>query len=483
MATEPNIYNAIGWAHLQLRGGLRNMVATTIGYTLIISILILATVRFNPLSSGRILAAWTVGLLGLQCGILLLFGCMTVGSAVRLDHTSKMIESHRLMPTAAGSAIFGYVLGAPCQALAMALANFAIGAVVANGASVALVRWLTANAILVSFAVFVWVIVVFFGFLAQTAFRWIVSVFTIGFWISQGHLLLLLPGLTVLASPLIGNSIFAMRLRTAQLSWEYMASAIGQLVIGSICFVAAARKYRRADVPALGAELGLVLLAAWIGLSMLGIYYWDSFSPNWLGDEAGNTRLRLIATILATMLIAIIPTAGAARAEVKWKHHRQVNDVILPRRPISPLIVAALAAALPVLITNVLPYPLYGIPHGKLRTAIVIVSFIFTISYMLRMIPLGKRRVWVIPAAFILLTWTGPVLADLIYHGLWEDSRGVTGIISTLSPAGALFEIWNVDPSVNPDIGLAVQASLAVGMAIFFYARSGISRRSEVVPA
>src|SRR5205823_2015798 len=154
--------------------GLRNTLATTVGYTRIISTLIYATVRFNPDNSSRILGAWTLGLLGLQTGILLLFGCMTVGAAVRLDHTSKMIESHRLMPTTATTAILGYVLGAPVQAMSIALANFTIGIIVANSAQVALARWVMANAILLGFAIFIWVIVVFFGFLAQTAFRWIV---------------------------------------------------------------------------------------------------------------------------------------------------------------------------------------------------------------------------------------------------------------------------------------------------------------------
>src|SRR3954471_3533637 len=177
---------------------MRNMVATTIGYTLLMSAIILATVRYNPLATSRILSAWTLGLLGLQTGILLLFGCMTVGAAVRLDHTSKMIESHRLMPTSAASAIVGYVLGAPCQALSMALANFVIGAIVANSAQVTLTRWAMANAILLGFVIFIWVVVVFFGFLAQTAFRWIISVLSIGFWVSQGQLLILLPGITVL---------------------------------------------------------------------------------------------------------------------------------------------------------------------------------------------------------------------------------------------------------------------------------------------
>ena len=66
MTTEPNLYNPIGWAYLQLRGGMRNTVATTIGYTIIISVLIFATVRFNPMRSSQTLSAWTLGMLGLQ---------------------------------------------------------------------------------------------------------------------------------------------------------------------------------------------------------------------------------------------------------------------------------------------------------------------------------------------------------------------------------------------------------------------------------
>src|SRR5258705_532378 len=117
MANELGIYNALGWGHLQLRGGWKNLAITTGGYSLLIVAVIIVTLRLNPDYAQGILQGWTVGLLGLQMGVLLLFGCMTVGAAVRLDHTSRMIESHRLMPTPATSAIAGYVMGAPCQAM------------------------------------------------------------------------------------------------------------------------------------------------------------------------------------------------------------------------------------------------------------------------------------------------------------------------------------------------------------------------------
>jgi hypothetical protein len=464
--TEPNIYNPIGWAHLQLRGGFRNTVATTIGYTLIISMLIFATVRLNPQSSNRIFSAWTIGMLGLQIGILMLFGCMTVGSAVRLDHTSKMIESHRLMPTSAASAILGYVLGAPCQALSMALANFIIGAVVANSAQVTLTRWAMANAILLGFVIFIWVVVVFFGFLAQTAFRWIISVLSIGFWVSQGQLLILLPGITVLVSPLIGHSIFSMRLRGTQLSWEYIASAVSQILIGSICFIGATRKYRRADTPALGAELGLVLLASWILLSFMGIYYWDSFSPSWLGDDA-DTRRRFLATVITTLLVMIVPINGAARAHLKWKHHLLVHDNLTPRRPLSPLLVTLLAAALPLLLTLTLGFSRYMMIQGTIRTAILLLCFALTVSYMLRMLPLAKKIAWIIPTLWIILTFGGPIFVDLLYHGLIVETKEATGILSTLSPPAALFDIWSPNP-LGTNLGLSIQAAQAA-LVIFIF--------------
>jgi hypothetical protein len=469
MTTEPNIYNPIGWAHLQLRGGMRNTVATTIGYTIIISLLIFATVRFNPLNAQRILSAWVIGLLGLQAGILLLFGCLTVGAAVRLDHTSKMIESHRLMPTSAPSAILGYVFGGPCQALAMGLSNFVIGAVVASSAQVAFARWAMANAIFVSFVVFVWVVMVFFGFLAQTAFRWIVSVFSIAFWMSQGYLLLLLPGVTVLASPLMGHSIFSMRLRGTEMSWEYILSFAAQILIGGICFVGATRKYRRADTQALGADLGLLLLASWIALSFLGMHYWDSFSPTWLPDNADERR-RFLATMIATLLVMIVPMAGAARAQVRWNDHLRVHDIVMPRRPISPLLIAVVSAVLPLILTLTLNFPRDMMIDGTLRTAILFLSFALTISYMLRMLPLGKKSVWVVPIGWIFLTFAGPILIDLFYHSLLSESRDTTGILSTLSPPAALFDIWSINP-IGTDLALVVQAAQAIAVMIIFYLR------------
>src|SRR5688572_19867483 len=288
MPSNSNIYNAMGWAHLQLRGGWQNLFITTGAYTVLVAVLMLATVQLNPRISGSIYTGWTNAIIILQTGVLLFFGCITTTAAVRTDHSSRMIESHRIMPTSLPMAILGYIIGAPAQAIGMAIANFLIGSIAPSGAQSSFSRWAIANLILFTFAIFVCVLVVFFGYMAQTAFRWIVTAVIVGFSISQGNVLMLLPGTTVLATPLIGNSIFSMRTTTASLSWEYMVCGAAQLAVGAICFTAAARKYRRADTPAFGSDLGLLFLATWVIISMIGIHYWQHLEPIWLrGDFTG----------------------------------------------------------------------------------------------------------------------------------------------------------------------------------------------------
>src|SRR4051812_48729029 len=136
MANELGIYNALGWGYVQMRGGWKNLSITIGGYAALIFTLVMVSVWMRPDYSQSMLQGWTAALLMVQAGLLLLLGMGTVGSAVKLDHTSRMIESHRLMPTSAFSAIAGYLMGAPCQAIGLGLATFIIGAITAAGAKI-----------------------------------------------------------------------------------------------------------------------------------------------------------------------------------------------------------------------------------------------------------------------------------------------------------------------------------------------------------
>jgi hypothetical protein len=463
MANELGIYNAMGWAHLQLRGGWKNLWITTAGYSLLIVALIVVTVRLNPDHVQSMLQGWTMGLLGLQCGVLLLFGCRTVGAAVRLDHTSRMIESHRLMPTPATSAIAGYLMGAPCQAMSLAAANFLIGAITAAGGNVEFWRWVIPNLVLGCFALFLWAVLIFFGFISGAAFGWMVGVFVVAMWMSNAQLLTLLPPLTVLSSPMMGQSIFAMRTKMAEFGWEYMVSMAAQVAIGAICFIGAARKYRRADSQAMGADLGLAFLAVWVGVSIVGLAYWDDFRPRWTRMQI-DRGAQFVATVLASMLVALIPVCAAGRAEVSRR--RKIRGGEVEARGILdwPLAITALAVGLTLLLLR--PGEM---DSPKLAAAgVVMGSFIFAMSFLVRMVEKGKKRVWLIMGAYVVVSWAGPIIVDHMWFLMAESGGRTVGEISAFSPAAALYVLW-MSEGIDIWLGVIFQAGVAVVLGMILY--------------
>src|SRR3954462_7453982 len=96
---------------------------------------------------------------------------------------------------------------------------------------------------------------------------------------SQGGALTLWPGMTVLLSPIIGNSIFDLRTSGIVLPASYAIAFAGQAYFGTIWFIAAARKYRRAESIGIDTVLGLCLVAGWVGVTCVGLREWEDFRP------------------------------------------------------------------------------------------------------------------------------------------------------------------------------------------------------------
>src|SRR4051812_37859543 len=132
--------NAIAWAQFQLRGGLRN----TLIFCCVYAAAIIGFYAFAHSADPRNMgwpSGWINLLLGIQSFGLLVFGTSRVGTAIRGDVVSKMIESHRLMSTPAPHAIAGYMIGGGSQALFAFFTTFCIGAVISATAGLATDRW------------------------------------------------------------------------------------------------------------------------------------------------------------------------------------------------------------------------------------------------------------------------------------------------------------------------------------------------------
>lgn len=467
----PGPLNAIAYGQFKLRGGMKNMLLTGFGYGIAVTLLIMLTLRASD-APARALGGWMSGLLVLQMLALLMFGCGTVSAAIRTDVQGNMIESHRLMPIAPGFAVAGYLLGAPVQALSLAAANFVIGLFVCMATSSPIEGWVIANAMMLAYALFLWVVQIFTGFQTKNAFGVMFLVLLI-VTVSQGILIIVLPGLTVLASPVAAAGIFRRTVGT-ELTWPLAVSFVAQLLVGAICYAGAARRYRRSDVPALGTLLSLLLLGAWAAVSVVGLKYYDEFVPDSMFRGMGvKPHAQVVATVLATMLLALIPLANGARA---WNEHlirRAAGD----RRVPAPGLVPPVAVALCLLLALGTCAASFDILSGSGRRvmppaapllalcAVVLLSFFTSATCLFRVVyRRGFRVIWPL-MLFLLLTWVGPVVADYARYAMSElEEPPALTALSNAGPVGSMIFAWSHGRIYW--FGALLQVALAVGVLI-----------------
>src|SRR5215208_2516431 len=86
--------NALAWGQFHLRGGWPRLWAFAGFYLVGMGSL----VGLQAVLGNSAAAAMKFTLTGIQAGVLVLFAAGRVANAVRQDLTSRMIESHRLMP-------------------------------------------------------------------------------------------------------------------------------------------------------------------------------------------------------------------------------------------------------------------------------------------------------------------------------------------------------------------------------------------------
>src|SRR5688572_29803673 len=313
--------NALAWSHFRLRGGWKRSLAFTIGAVVVIAMLIGGAIYSDPVRSTRNLYSWTTGLLGLQTATLVLYTAGRVGAAIRGDVQSKIIESHRLMPTPPAEAIAGYISGAAMQPLIFVVAVFFIGVYTSNGAGIELQRWLFAHAILVAFALFIWTASAYATFAARLGPAMVFIPMFIAPYATQGGGLAAVPGLMVLLSPIVGASIFDLRSTGITLPANYAMALAGQFYFGTIFFLAAARRYRAADGVGIDTTLGLLLVAGWAAITCVGLHDWEAYRPRGWGVFEVEHSTRIIASLLVGTVIAFAPVAAAAWTHMRWRRH------------------------------------------------------------------------------------------------------------------------------------------------------------------
>jgi hypothetical protein len=434
--------NPIAWSNFYRKGGFKSVLGTSGAYFGIVAALIFLTARLNPRSVSSIYSAWLNGILGLQFLFFVVIAAGRVTATIRGDLTSGMAESLRMMPFSAGHAIVGYLTSAAATLGGFFIANFLLGALVNMLAQMPAERWLISNAILFVFAIFVWTIAGFMAFVAKGAGALLLLVSIVGVF-GQAGLFYVVPGIMVLAGPLVGGTIFNIRMAQTDVGLPLVISIAAQILVGALFFAGAARRYRRPDALALGALLSLGLLLAIIGISLLAILMPDDFTPRFLGFDFRDRDpvVPFCGSTVLAMLVALIPLANFARLHVGWLKGRQDDPDI--RRAVPPLVPAGLivTAALGIMIFA-LPRP-PGMMRGACMAAALFgfcLSIIFVAAWFYRAAENAKivLGIWLI--AYCLL----PLGADLARdHFSDAPDAPMMTMASSFSPLGLLIEAVN----------------------------------------
>jgi len=452
--------NAIAYAHYRLRGGMRNMLATSAGYAILaIAVTVLALSLVHPRERPQAERGLLAGMMAIQALIVVVYGFYTVAAAVRLDG-STMMDSHRMMPLADFPAVCGYLFGPTCQAIALFATNLLVGLTLCAVSNIHAEKWLLSNAVVAAFAFFVWCFTIFVGLTGNSGGKNAAgAVFALGG--MAGAAVRLLPGVSVMGSLFIGETIFPVG-QVKSPGWPHAFSAAVQLAMAAVFLLAAARRYRHPLRPGLNVDLGLILLTILTVASAVGLYYWEDFCFVELRYARGRNFAegQLASSVIALMLVALLPVSNSARAAVAYLSTKQSKP--LYARP------AAICALATVAILVILFSCRTSLEQGA-GTAVVVLVFLLSTSYLLRWTYLAVPRAGVILFMWILLTWMAPIVADVIrYNFFIENSDRALGEISTISPLGALIKLWT-DPEVPARQGIGLQILLATVPAILFF--------------
>jgi hypothetical protein len=187
--------------------------------------------------------------------------------------------------------------------------------------------------------------------------------------------------------------------------------------------------------------------------------------------------MQFFGSMLAAMLVGIVPLNGAAYAAADWDARRALKDPSLGRPPVPPLLVALACACLAMPLTLVASAvitppsdaPLAGPVELGVRTALILAAFSVTALYALRLL---YRRTgspqFALLAAWVFLTWLVPVAVDAVSWYRAQDRADVLQTASAFSPAGALIELWTGRQRFT-HVGLMFQICVAAAMAAAFH--------------
>ncbi len=459
---------AIGMAHFMIGGGWQ-MLAIVCGVYLLMFFGAVCLYYYiditSPFRSG-ITSTIVSLLIALETAVLVLFGSFRVASAIRLDVSSKMIESHRLMPVPAWRAVMGYIFGSTTHATIFALVNVMLAFTFAGVTRTSLAEVAFNQAVLFVFALLIWTATA----LGTLMFRYLYYAVLIISFIGGCALVgvyFLLPGVALLVSPMIGETIFKFAGFSRATLYVFPASLASQGALIALFFVGACRRYRGTYVTTFSDVQALLVHLTWCFASLAGLALRAGIHPDFRSGpmDASLRGAQITASIALTMIISIVPLATLTAA------HR-------PRKPpwflYLPVIVLGMAI---IPLGEVWTYNPFRFERPKdfmqddklVVTLLLLAAHTCVIFAALRLLQRVRPVIkWLVVGLGSLLYWMGPLILELVRMMIEASGKGGKqdfGVIGTLSPLGLLINTWNAeDHGASPIVGTVLQCLIAAAL-------------------
>lgn len=446
---------AIGRAHYQIAGGTRVLVVLGLGFVALTWSL-MGLVAYNtswPLPSREAAMVYTFVLV-MQSILLVGVGSMRLAGCIRLDAITNMLESHRLMPVESWRATLGYLFGTTSHVLVLTCVNVVTLAIVGNMAVISFSDVVLNQAVLWAFALFIWI----FSAMGALMFKQMMPLIVMGCIFGTMSSMILrnvaiLPGMSVLSSPFLGETIFSLTGGGMNFRQAYPLALGAQGVLSVLFFIGACRRYRGTYTSTFNVPMGLGLVAVWGILSIVSIDYWAEFSGGGFRGFRGPTReAQVTASMTLSALLAIVPVY----ALTAWVKRHEVGAWLVG-------VVLAAAAILSTMIVTAAPF------SGSLWSVMLLVmgAHVLTIYAALRVVRrMTPMTTGIFVVGLMFALWVAPILIQVVRWLVMtppSDGHYELGIVGTLSPLGLLISQWLGTQPPSPAYGLTYQF-IAVGL-------------------
>jgi hypothetical protein len=368
----------------------------------------------------------------------------------------RMIESHRLMPVSAAEAVMGYLIGPNAISISLFVASMVFGSIAAAATSVPVPRFLIASGIIVSFGTFLALLAVFASIRAANSAGIFLLFAIVPLFSNIPNLGQALPAGAIFCAPFIRKTVFSLQAGVDE-PLAYAISELFRLLMGTLFFIGAMRRYRSPHEPGFTPLMGMGTVAIWLSASAIGIAHWDLFRWQALWGDRADQNLQWVVAVCIGIILAAIPVLLCDRLRFVWRLRRRLNPDWPQRAPMRSEIVIICCTVMIVLL-GPLAMPARATPEKLLLIAAIVLLSLFTARYwgaVLRATSLGNLHF-----AFFAALWGGPPLVMLSLTALGLMPSNPAGILSDpicpISPPVALYDVWAA-PKNPTTLGILVQ--------------------------